>query len=393
VRRCSNLQPLVLALLTVGNAVTLAGCDESPRGGARRSEHALPQLQLSRLARASGDNLDLGQIQQIIADDSGNIYVADGPAREIAVLSGDGRRVRTIGRRGQGPGEFASLSSMNWSNELLAVLDVRLQRLTFFERAGGVAATKVLEGPFMQAGSPSVLAGGEVAYARVQRVNGASPEYLIISGITSVMVVPSIPEPPRSQGGVMCSTQDGSYFPGMPAPFNDSGSLRAFLPTGEIALAYQDAYMIDIYDVLTGQQRRSIKRAYSAVPLSDDDWENQPETQYFRALERQYGPLRHTTESRPCPYPELRPAFWPVIRAIVSDDMGRLWVESSSADESRSTLTLFSASGEPIGETTMPGWDRRVLPYARGNRFYFVTRDSLDVQSIEVYQLQVAAKS
>ncbi|MHC4165104.1 MAG: 6-bladed beta-propeller [Planctomycetota bacterium] len=53
-----------------------------------------------------------GVITDIIADDDGNVYMLDAQLNEIKVYSADGEYLRTIGREGEGPGEFRGAFSM-----------------------------------------------------------------------------------------------------------------------------------------------------------------------------------------------------------------------------------------------------------------------------------------
>jgi hypothetical protein len=72
----------------------------------------------------------------------------------------------------------------------------------------------------------------------------------------------------------------------------------------------------------------------------------------------------------------------------MADDQGRLWVESPAPDGY--TLTGIAANDQPLGDTPMPDRDPDVTPFVTGNNLYLVTKDALDVQSIEVYRIIVA---
>lgn len=67
-------------------------------------------VQLKELWRLGGesDNEDelFGLISRIITDKAGNIYLLDTQLSEVKVFSPDGTFLRTIGREGEGPGEF-----------------------------------------------------------------------------------------------------------------------------------------------------------------------------------------------------------------------------------------------------------------------------------------------
>ena len=78
-----------------------------------------------------------GRIGDFVVDDSGSIYVLDQQDSHIKAFDKDGRFVRTIGRRGQGPGEFESpvtLSFNRTTNELAVCQHSR--RMSFFKPDG-----------------------------------------------------------------------------------------------------------------------------------------------------------------------------------------------------------------------------------------------------------------
>ena len=71
--------------------------------------------------------------------------VAPGPSDRLAwtdgrpgqfLLRDGGGRVRVVGRRGAGPGEFQDIGGMSWIGDTLWVADVRLPRVQFFSDTG-----------------------------------------------------------------------------------------------------------------------------------------------------------------------------------------------------------------------------------------------------------------
>jgi hypothetical protein len=58
------------------------------------------------------DDLLFGMVNELVADADGNVYVLDGQLSEIQVLSPDGEFLRTVGREGEGPGEFRNAAFM-----------------------------------------------------------------------------------------------------------------------------------------------------------------------------------------------------------------------------------------------------------------------------------------
>jgi len=58
------------------------------------------------------DDIFFGMPIQVLEDADGNVYVLDSQVSEIVVFSPDGEYLRTIGREGEGPGEFRGANDM-----------------------------------------------------------------------------------------------------------------------------------------------------------------------------------------------------------------------------------------------------------------------------------------
>jgi len=81
-------------------------------------------------------------IADVAVNSRGDIYVADSRLNEIRKFDKDGEYLLTIGRPGQGPGEFQSVSilSMNSRDDLI-VFDGRSGRISFFSDDGNHIST------------------------------------------------------------------------------------------------------------------------------------------------------------------------------------------------------------------------------------------------------------
>ncbi len=72
-------------------------------------------IKLDELWQLSGDEEDeflFGVLTQITSDEEGNIYLLDAQLHQVLVFSSQGEFIRTIGREGEGPGEFNRPSSL-----------------------------------------------------------------------------------------------------------------------------------------------------------------------------------------------------------------------------------------------------------------------------------------
>jgi len=73
--------------------------------------------ELRELWRRGGEDdeeLFFGTIAEFLHDGDGNVYMLDGQIAEVQVLDPDGEWLRTIGRQGEGPGEFQNGADMFW---------------------------------------------------------------------------------------------------------------------------------------------------------------------------------------------------------------------------------------------------------------------------------------
>ncbi len=77
------------------------------------------------------------EIGTITVDDGERIYVSDRKEIHIKVFDKDGVYLNTIGRKGQGPGEFESISGIQITHHPeLMVFDMNIRRLSFFSLDG-----------------------------------------------------------------------------------------------------------------------------------------------------------------------------------------------------------------------------------------------------------------
>ena len=61
------------------------------------------------------DEIFFGTIAEFLHDVDGNLYLLDGQLSEIQVFDPEGEHLRTIGRQGEGPGEFQNGADMFWA--------------------------------------------------------------------------------------------------------------------------------------------------------------------------------------------------------------------------------------------------------------------------------------
>ncbi len=139
--------------------------------------------ELEELWRIGGDTDDedefFGVIVQIMADRAGNICLLDAQLAEVKIFSADGDFIRSIGREGEGPGEFRLPMSMFFTDDgNIAVMQIQPGKIVLLtpegEPAGEHPIPKGQDGAFLtlvggQAGDDNVvLAAAEASFGEGQ---------------------------------------------------------------------------------------------------------------------------------------------------------------------------------------------------------------------------------
>lgn len=109
------------AILAPTEAASWKGSEKTVDGTLHMMNPAEPMngkvtIELEEMWRVGGDTDDedefFGLIARITTDDEGNVYLLDSQLSEVKVFSPDGEYVNTLGREGEGPGEFRGPSGM-----------------------------------------------------------------------------------------------------------------------------------------------------------------------------------------------------------------------------------------------------------------------------------------
>lgn len=118
----------------------------------------------------------LTRISSLLTDSLGKIYLVQPLEAAVRVYDSDGRSVATLGRRGDGPGEFRVPLHAGWIRDTLWVVDLADQRVTFWKQgiapAGGFRFTGPDLGPDFNPAAPiAVLEDGNLLFGAVPRMN------------------------------------------------------------------------------------------------------------------------------------------------------------------------------------------------------------------------------
>lgn len=163
--------------LVVIPALTACGQDAEVRPGPRE----LIVRQVDTLVTAESELL--AHPTDIAVGRSGTIYVADARANRVLMLGPEGRVIQTIGREGQGPGEFSRPSAIAQGDTGLVVFDAGNARVELFSPDGQFRASypvppEALAGPISICGDGSMLVASMGADSSLALKFGMSGELL-----------------------------------------------------------------------------------------------------------------------------------------------------------------------------------------------------------------------
>jgi hypothetical protein len=325
---------------------------------------------LEELWRVGGETDDedefFGVIVQITADKTGNVYLLDMQLAEVKIFDKDGNFVRSIGREGEGPGEFRFPVSMFFTGDgNIAVMQVQPGKIVQLTAQGEPAGEHPI--PKGQDGAFLTLVGGQAA---ANNVVLAAAEASFLEG----------------------KWQQKRYLASINRDGAETARYCQDTRTIEMANAVLDDMEWDTFDRrwLVGRDGR----VYAVTTYPDyrvHVWN--PDGSVNRIIEREYTHRKRTEEEKrivtemmglftaQIPNCELRITdYTKDIENIFVRDDGSLWVLTSdgSRDQPEGALGVFDVfdpDGRLVRQVTLMGQGDPLTDgyYFVGDRLYVVT--------------------
>lgn len=312
-----------------------------------------PMLQIGAV---TGEEAYLfARVRGVVRLSDGRIAVADNRAPDLRIFDADGRWVRTLGRKGGGPGEFQSPSILGvLPGDTIVVVDGSLRRISLFHPDAGfirsATAGDDVPGYLLAVG---MFASGAVVDERTVFPDnpaegyGRRPvEYRVI-GLDGALVS----DLGRFPGyeAVMASQEDGGYTQVITgaAPFGKSPV--AAVRGDRFYCGAQDAWEIRVLRP-DGSLERVIRWNREPAPVTDaqvaafieNKLSNLPDGNLTRRYRKLY---------RDAPIPERHPAYG----SLFVDRLGWLWVEETRlSEDAPHRWTIFDPEGRVTAAVDLP---------------------------------------
>jgi hypothetical protein len=158
--------------------LVLVGCEPAPppEDALLGSLPTLEPTENLRIGSVDDPEAGFSAVTGVEVDRDGNLYVLEAQEKEVRVFDREGIRIRTLGREGEGPGEFRYVSRFGLVGDTVWVLDYGLQRTTLFHR----------EGPLLSTGS---WAGVSVAFGSGGSTGNVGPFQMRRDGLFTSRIV------------------------------------------------------------------------------------------------------------------------------------------------------------------------------------------------------------
>jgi hypothetical protein len=398
--------PFVLATLLVAPLLSACNHPDSTRAAApvvRDSagitivENAAPKWAPGEAWTLSAEPLVIGSLDgppeyqlfnvaAAIRLPDGRILLGNSGSGELRYFDATGKYLKSVGRLGDGPGEYRGIEGIELSGDSLLVIDRLLGRVSvldvegMFARDFPIPLPRTMRGPSGRFGDGTLLFGGidlmldgggpaegrrrdPMRYFRVSTEGQMLDTVGVFDGPERVTQV-------SSQGGrTAIRLLFVSFGPVFTIRAHGDGLIAALGKSYELSFLRAD-----------GSLNRLVRRSHTPEPVTDADLRSYTELRRRQAIAR--GDASNNDQVDP-----LTAEFFSAYGPVVLDALGNAWVSDYRHPWKEGALawSVFDAEGTWLGEVRLP--DKLRILEIGGDYLIALLRDDLDVEYAHVYQI------
>jgi hypothetical protein len=295
----------------------------------------------------------------LAVDANGYVYVADAGANDIKVFGPDGKFVRALGRKGQGPGEFQGPELIETSGEKLFVWETLNHRISLLRLDGNfIKSVPFSPGVFGILVRMGALADGRlilfIERGLPQDFRPPVPQTqdfaveLYSADLTSLRTIYE----KKIRGSRLVMSPEYKTYVRVPFPYNPRvyGDLA---PTGILAIGYTDKYEIELYDP---DQGRLADFSHPFKPVKLEERDKKAHFERFRMSVFKDGVRTQLPKPPDVILQNTEfPEFLPPYRDLFFDAVGDIWTQVFVASRASNVFDIFSPKGEFIRQVTLEG--------------------------------------
>lgn len=314
----------------------------------------------------------------------GRIVVADGGAGTIRLFGPDGSPLWSVGRAGDGPGEYRMIESIGVGpGDSIWVFDFGLRRFTILAFGGETVRTVPLGGELSAVGAVGRLPDGRFVVREFW--SGAAGGGALRPGLRRDPAAVALLDSDGTLTDTIALVRGREVFlrsengrAVMSAPLFARTAVAA-VRDGQVIAGDQERFELQVHGA-TGTLERSIRILGLDLSIAASDVDRLIEEEAARRPESERAGLRRDLESMDVP--PTRPAFGDVL----VDDDGNLWAaEYVRWPRLPRAWTVVDPEGAWLGTIPMPGRFRPL--HIGGDWVLGVWRDEMDVERVRLYRL------
>lgn len=330
---------------------------------------------------------EIGAVADAVIVADSILVIGDELNHNVRFVSRAGQLLRTVGRKGNGPGEFNVISKLQILGDTVIVIDNRYRRVSALTLTAGFAGSSPMDAPgqgnnttrslIAGSGVVGVLPhGARLLTTKIATITRSTKSPHMYHDTVEVTLV-------RRQGRrrlavlpeVVRIVSDRGVFSVMLAPFS-------MPPTIEVAgpqIVLGDGSSLKRFS-LNGEFLGRITLPWKAQKITRDASAAWTEERLERTKERNRPLIRRMIEAAEVP------SEMPIYGSVAPTESGIVWVQEyrPSYDAGSSRLAAFNDRGEQIGSALLrPG---ATLIAASRNVLAAVMKDEFDVQSVALYR-------
>lgn len=352
-----------------------------PKPGKRKRIVLVEEL---TIGESEGDeNYMFGENVQVIADAEDCIYVTDWDRKRIHKFSPEGEYLLSIGRKGQGPGEFGNIWSPNFDKEgSLYATDIVNKKVAFFNKDGKFLKSMRIPPDI---GSVFILPNRNYFTTKTERTEDATAnKYIYVHGVYD-KEFNLLAEIHRDFQNIRHrGNRSRSEFL---ADIMSEGAFKPFFVwhvtnVGLIYGGFNASYEIRIYDQ-EGKPHKNILRKYDPIKVSKkhkDQYFNIQVESFFRGL-----PTDTSLKDEIRKFMKY-PKFLPAYQTFTLMDNGWLFVIVDAIENDYSLIDLFDEKGVFIGQFKSDSFFGPVQ-FKNGKAYTVVTID--DYKYVRRYRYEI----
>ncbi|MFA3782619.1 6-bladed beta-propeller [Melioribacteraceae bacterium 4301-Me] len=338
---------------------------------------------------------DIGKVNEIQIDGTGQIYISDGINQCIHLYSSKGKFIRKIGRKGEAPGEFQYIWGIKITRgDTLVVYDGILYRITIYAPGKFDSPIKTIRIPAIEnePDRPGVIGNLYSGISGLWLPQNNSKEFLIIYNVpyslndltqkqkhySKLYLIDNkgrlIKKKPilTLQDVERLQISSGSGFMVSDMPFGrkpviclNKNGIIYYAETNDLKIT-----AIDLY----GKKKNEISYKIDKIFIRDKLWQDE--------LEENYNLTLKDIRKSKMPLPE----YLPVFDDFTIDDDNNIWVAVNEKDYRSYKYYVFDNQGKLI--SIVPILNKTVIKVVNKSFAYGINTDNRGIQSVIRYKVE-----